>query len=90
MAGDINVRKRMLHELFGFLRIVQMTANLLRKDEGLRLPIESLTERVGEWLPNENPHQVVEALVSWGRFAEFFGYNDDTKELYLDVGQETV
>jgi len=90
VEGDINVRKRMLHELFGSLRIVQMTSNLLRKDEGLRLPVESLIERVGEWLPNENPNQVVEALVSWGRFAEYFGYNDDSKEVYLDVGQETT
>lgn len=90
VAGDINVRKRMLHELFGALRIVQMTTNLLRKDEQLRLPVEALTERVGEWLPNENPHHIVEALVSWGRFAEYFGYNDDTKEVYLDIGQETT
>jgi NitT/TauT family transport system ATP-binding protein len=90
VAGDINVRKRMLHELFGALRVVQMTANFLKKDESLRSPIEALTERVGEWLPNENPHQIVEALVSWGRFAEYFGYNDDTKEVYLDVGQETT
>ncbi|MEO5970789.1 MAG: nitrate/sulfonate/bicarbonate ABC transporter ATP-binding protein [Bdellovibrionia bacterium] len=90
VAGDINVRKRMLHELFASLRIVKMTSNLLRRDESLRLPVEELTERVGEWLPNENPHQIVEALVSWGRFAEYFGYNDDTKEVYLDVGQETA
>src|SRR5258708_3492817 len=38
VQGDINIRKRMLHELFGHLRIVQMTSNLLRKDETLRLP----------------------------------------------------
>ena len=90
VEGDINVRKRMLHELFGALRVVQMTSNLLRKDEHLRLPVDELVERVGEWLPNENPHQVVDVLVSWGRFAEYFGYNDDTKEVYLDVGQETA
>lgn len=90
VEGDINVRKKMLHELFGSLRIVQMTSNLLRKDDRLRMPVEAITERVGEWLPNENPHQVVETLVSWGRFAEYFGYNDDTKEVYLDVGQETI
>ncbi len=90
VEGDINIRKRMLHELFGHLRIVQMTSNLLRKDETLRLPIEELADRIGEWLPNENPQQIVEALVGWGRFAEYFGYNDDAKELYLDVGQETT
>jgi NitT/TauT family transport system ATP-binding protein len=65
VAGDINVRKRMLHELFGALRIVQMASNLLRKDDHLRIPIESLIDRVGEWLPNENPHQIVEAFNSF-------------------------
>jgi NitT/TauT family transport system ATP-binding protein len=90
VEGDINIRKRMLHELFGQLRIVQMTANLLRKGDNLRLPIEELNERVAEWLPNENPNELVDALVAWGRFAEYFGYNDDTKEVYLDVGQETA
>lgn len=88
--GDINVRKRMLHELFGGLRIVQMTSNLLRKSETLRMPVEALTERVAEWLPNENPQQIVDTLVEWGRFSEYFGYNDDAKEVYLDVGQETT
>jgi NitT/TauT family transport system ATP-binding protein len=90
VEGDINVRKRMLHELFGSLRIVQMTKNLLKRDESFRIPIEELTERVQEWLPNENPELVVNALVSWGRFSEYFGYNDDAKEVYLDVGQETA
>jgi NitT/TauT family transport system ATP-binding protein len=88
--GDINSRKRVLHELFGALKIVQLTSNLLRADESLRIPIEKLEERVKEWLPNENPHDLVETLVGWGRFAEYFGYNDDTKELYLDVGQEAT
>jgi len=88
--ADINARKRVLHELFGSLKIVQLTTNLLKADEALRIPVERLTERVQEWLPNENPHNLVEALVSWGRFAEFFGYNDDTKEIYLDIGQESI
>jgi NitT/TauT family transport system ATP-binding protein len=88
--GDINQRKRVLHELFGALKIVQLTTNLLKTEDTLRIPIETLTERVGEWLPNENPDQIVDTLVSWGRFAEYFGYNDDTKEVYLDVGQEAL
>jgi NitT/TauT family transport system ATP-binding protein len=88
--ADINARKRILHELFGSLKIVQLTTNLLKTDESLRIPVEKLSDRVTEWLPNENPAQIVEALVSWGRFAEYFGYNDDTKEVYLDIGQESA
>ncbi len=88
VVGDINVRKKMLHELFGSLRIVRMLVNLLDKDELLRLSVDTLTERVAEWLPNENPNQIVDTLISWGRFAEFLGYNDDVREVYLDVGQD--
>src|SRR5262249_16066750 len=88
--GDINIRKGMLHDLFGNLRIVQQVANLLKQSETLRLPVEVIEQTVAGWVPNENPHNVVSGLISWGRFSEVFGYNDDTKELYLDVGQETA
>lgn len=90
LEGDINVRKRVLHELFGNLRIVQLATNLLKTEENYRIPLDTLRDRVAEWLPNENPEQICEAMISWGRFAEYFGYNDDTKEIYLDVGQEAT
>ena len=49
-----------------------------------------IEQKFAEWLPNENPESVVAVLISRGRFSEVFGYNDDAKELYLDVGQETT
>jgi NitT/TauT family transport system ATP-binding protein len=90
VEGDINVRKRMLHDLFGGLRIVQQVSALLKQSETLRLPVDVIEQKVAEWLPNENPENVVSVLISWGRFSEVFGYNDDARELYLDVGQETA
>jgi len=89
VEGDINVRKKMLHDLFSRLRIVQQVSELLKQSETLRLPVEVIEQKVAEWLPNENPKNVVSVFISWGRFSEVFGYNDDAKELYLDVGQET-
>ena len=90
VEGDMNVRKGMLHNIFGDLRIVHQVSELLKQSETLRLPVEVIEQKVAEWLPNENPESVVEVLISWGRFSEVFGYNDDAKELYLDVGQETT
>jgi NitT/TauT family transport system ATP-binding protein len=87
--ADVNVRKRMLHDAFSSLMIVQKTTELLKQSEIVRIPIEELQEKVGEWLPNENPESIVETLISWGRYSEYFGYNDNTKSIYLDVGQET-
>jgi hypothetical protein len=80
----------MLHQLFGNLRIVQQITQLLKQSETLRLHVEVIEQKVAEWLPNENPNDVLSVLISWGRFSEVFGYNDDAKELYLDVGQETT
>jgi len=90
VEGDINIRKRMLHEAFGGLVLVQRVANLLRQSGTLRLPLSIVEQKLAQWLPNENPHSIAAVLVGWGRFAEYFGYNDDLKEIYLDVGQETA
>ncbi len=90
VEGDVNVRKGMLHNIFGNLRIVQQVIELLKQSENLRLPVEIIEQTVATWIPNENPKNVVSVLISWGRFSEVFGYNDDAKELYLDVGQETA
>lgn len=86
--ADVNERKKMLHDNFAQLLIVKKTSELLRESENVRIPISDLTEKVSEWLPNENPDKIVEILISWGRYAEYFGYNDNTKSIYLDVGQE--
>jgi len=90
VEGDVNVRKGMLHHIFGSLRIVQQVIELLKQSETLRLPVEIIEQTVATWIPNENPKNVVSVLISWGRFSEVFGYNDDAKELYLDVGQEIL
>jgi len=86
--GDVNQRKKMIHENFGRLLIVQRTTELLKQSETVRIPIDELREKIGEWLPNENPDRLIDVLIAWGRYAEYFGYNDNTKAIYLDVGQE--
>lgn len=87
--SDVNVRKRMLHEVFGQLNIVKKTTALLKTHDTIRMPVDDIIEEVHNWLPNEDPQKLVDTLISWGRFAEYFGYNDDKKEIYLDVGQES-
>ncbi|MBI1859890.1 MAG: nitrate/sulfonate/bicarbonate ABC transporter ATP-binding protein [Deltaproteobacteria bacterium] len=88
VLGDINTRKKILHELFGNLDIVRRITELLKQSETLRLPATIITEKLQEWLPQENADAQMSVLIGWGRFAEYFGYNDDLKEVYLDVGQE--
>jgi NitT/TauT family transport system ATP-binding protein len=62
----------------------------LREKEEHKATREQALSKLAELIPNENNEQTFATLVQWGRYAELFGYNDDSKELYLDVGQETV
>jgi len=88
VSMDINGRKKLLNENFAKLLIVQKITELLRRSSTLRIPVADLKEKVIVWLPHQDPDKIVETLISWGRYAEYFGYNDNTKSIYLDVGQE--
>jgi NitT/TauT family transport system ATP-binding protein len=90
IEGDVNVRKRILHEALKQLKIAQLLEQKLRALENFTLPFEQGLEYMHEWLPNENAETVLDTLIQWGRYGELFGYNDDTKEIYLDVGQENA
>lgn len=90
IRADVNVRKKTLHELLKSLKLVQLLEAKLRQTSHFTLSADEAIEVLASWLPNENPDRVFDTLVSWGRYAELFGYNDDSKEIYLDLGQETV
>jgi NitT/TauT family transport system ATP-binding protein len=89
IEGDVNVRKRIIHEVLRQFRLAQLLEQKLRSaGEGFAIPYELALDYVREWLPNENADATLGTLIQWGRYGEFIGYNDDTKEIYLDVGQE--
>ncbi|HRK01725.1 MAG TPA: nitrate/sulfonate/bicarbonate ABC transporter ATP-binding protein [Oligoflexia bacterium] len=90
IQSDVNVRKRVLHEALKGLRLAQLLEQKLKTAEQFTLPIETVHEYIREWMPNENAETITNTLVQWGRYGELFGYNDDTKQIYLDVGQETA
>jgi hypothetical protein len=89
--GDINARKRVLHELFGSLKIVQLTANLAERPMKLcGSPLKNSRSASENGSPTKILWKLLKPLSLGAAFAEFFGYNDDTKEIYLDVGQESA
>jgi hypothetical protein len=45
---------------------------------------EMVLEHLLMLLPNEDPERLFNTIVSWGRFAELFGYNKDEDRFYLD------
>ena len=84
LEGDVNERKLMVreqlkkHGLFGYF------VRLMRAQEDRALQKEVVLEHLAMLLPNEPPEKLFTAIVSWGRFAELFGYNKDEDRFYLD------
>lgn len=88
VSGDINVKKKILHNEFGNLQIVQAVTEQIKRSSNQRLSLKHLIEHLSRWLENENPQEQAMTLISWGRFAEYLGYNDNLKEIYRDVGDD--
>lgn len=90
LQGDVNYRKRILNESMRQLRLAQLLEHKLKEANQFTIPYEQGLEYVKGWLPSENAEILLGTLIQWGRYAELFGYNDDTKEIYLDLGQENA
>ena len=90
IKADINRRKQFIHERMMQLKITQMFYQKLVNNEGLAIQKEEAIQSIHEWLPNENPEEVFDTLVQWGRFGELFGYNDDSQSVYIDRGEDVT
>ena len=90
VASDVNGRKKMFHEQLKHLKVTRLLTQELEKHEDHTMVWDDCLTQIQEWLPNENAEQVLDTLILWGRYGEVFGYNDDTKAVYIDRGQEVV
>jgi NitT/TauT family transport system ATP-binding protein len=86
VKGRKTIVKEQLAKIPVFKRVIQF---LGEKDDH-QATRDQLLEILAELIPNENNEQTFATLVNWGRYAELFGYNDDSQTFYLDQNQPTA
>ena len=86
--ASIIERKELIREKLGRLPVFKTVREVLVKKEDGEMAREEVLEKLAELIPNEDAEASFSSLVSWGRYAELFGYNDDTQTFYLDTGEE--
>jgi len=86
--SKISARKELLKVQIEKLPVFQTVTTFLRENDDHQATRDQLLEKLAELVPNENSEQTFSTLVSWGRYAELFGYNDDSQTFYLDHGDE--
>lgn len=84
--GSINERKELIGEKLEKLPLFKALRDYLKTQDG-EVTREEALEKLAELLPNEDAEASFTTLVNWGRYAELFGYNDDTQTFYLDTGE---
>lgn len=88
--GDVNIRKRLVRDAMMQLKLCQMLHEKLQSAENYSLSYQSVSDLIHEWMPNQDVDKQLEMIIQWSRYGELFGYNSDSKDLYLDVGQENA
>lgn len=84
LKSDINTRKKIFGDQIKRLKLFSHLSRMLHKSEENKIDKETVLQELARLLPHEHPEQVFKTLVDWSRYAELFGYNQDTEQLYLD------
>ena len=88
VEADINDQKKLLNKQLRGLRTFQVLLETLQQNEG-EVPYEVLTEDYATRLPYEEPTQILDTVIDWGRFAELIGFRPKDDVVYLDIGEPT-
>jgi len=83
--GTIAERKELIREKLEQLPVFKSVSDFLKREEDAEVTREEVLEKLAELIPNEDAESSFSAVVNWGRYAELFGYNDDTQTFYLDL-----
>ncbi len=82
--ASITERKELIREKLEALNVFKSVREFLSKEDDAEVTREEVLEKLAELIPNEDAESSFSTVVNWGRYAEMFGYNDDTQTFYLD------
>jgi NitT/TauT family transport system ATP-binding protein len=85
LDADINARKTIFRNQLLALGTFRFVMHLLKEARGNRLSKEIIEEELCVRLTTEDVDKVFNTIVGWGRFAEIFGYDASSEELFLDT-----
>ena len=86
--ASITERKELIREKLQKLPVIESIHEFLVSKTDTEIDRESVLEKLASLLPNDDAETSFSTIVNWGRYAELFGYNDDTQTFYLDHHQD--
>jgi NitT/TauT family transport system ATP-binding protein len=84
--SDVNSQKTVLNKQLRGLKTFQLLLDTLQHNEG-EVSREVLIEDYAARMPYEDPEELLETVIDWGRYAELIGYRPKEEVVYLDIGE---
>ena len=88
LDASITERKDLIGAKIARLPVFKKVREFLVSKEDAEVGRDEVLEKLAELIPNEDAESSFSTLVNWGRYAEIFGYNDDSQTFYLDTDEE--
>ncbi|MEW6324407.1 MAG: AAA-associated domain-containing protein [Nitrospirota bacterium] len=78
-------RKRLMQAQLKKLPLFARLYQLLEQSERKRVEKEAMVEELSRLLPDDDAAQLFETAINWSRYAELFGYDQDTGDCFIST-----
>lgn len=83
--GGIDERKKIVRsQLLTHIRIIQQIYRLLEAKNNQRIPEELVLDILETHLSPQEAQQQLQTVVDWGRYAEIYGYDEPSGQIFLE------
>ncbi|MBE8997285.1 MULTISPECIES: nitrate/sulfonate/bicarbonate ABC transporter ATP-binding protein [unclassified Nostoc] len=83
--GDIDERKQIMRsQLLANIRLVQQIYRLLEAKNNQRIPEELVLDILESHFSPEEAERQLKTVVDWGRYAEIYGYDEPSGQIFLE------
>jgi NitT/TauT family transport system ATP-binding protein len=83
--SEVDARKRLFAEhLVAYVPLAALVKRVLDERPSHRAPFTRFSEELEDHMPEEDAERTMRAVISWGRYAELFGYDEETRQFNLE------
>jgi NitT/TauT family transport system ATP-binding protein len=83
--SDIDGRKRLFADhLLSYLPIVALIKRVLDERPSHRAPYSRFSDQLEDFMSEEAAEQTLRSAITWGRYAELFAYDEETRQFSLE------
>lgn len=85
VISEVDTRKRLFAEhLITYVPLAALIRRVLDERPSHRAPFTRFSEELEDYMSEEAAEHTMRAVISWGRYAELFSYDEETRQFNLE------